>query len=135
MRGRLGPRRDDTREISVLNRYIRWPVHGDPEYEADPRHAQLIIESLELNQSKEVNSPIGKRDVNNDGELDSALVTTFRSLTMRGSYLAHDRYDLQHAVKELATEMKTSTNEGWTRLKRMGRYLRGAPCCVQRYRR
>ena len=112
MRRRLGPRRDDTREIRVLNRYIRWPVHGDPEYEADPRHAQLIIESLELNQSKEVNSPIVKRDTNNDGELDSALVTTFRSLTMRGAYLAQDRYDLQHATKELATEMKTPTDEG-----------------------
>ena len=61
MRRRFGPRRDGTREIRVLNRYIRWPVHGDPEYEADPRHAQLIISDLELNQSKEVNSPIVKR--------------------------------------------------------------------------
>ena len=54
---------------------------------------------------------------------------------MRGAYLAQDRYDLQHAAKELATEMKTPTNEGWTRLKRMGRYLKGAPMCVQKYKR
>ena len=54
---------------------------------------------------------------------------------MRGAYLAQDRYDLQHATKELATEMKTPTNEGWTRLKRMGRYLKGAPRCVQKYKR
>ena len=87
MRGRIGPRRDDSREIRVLNRYIRWPEQGDPEYEADPRHAQLLIENLELEQSKEVISPIIKRDLTNDGGLKSALVTTFRSLTMRGSYL------------------------------------------------
>ena len=36
MRGRLGPRDSDTREIRVLNRYIRWPAHGDPEHGADP---------------------------------------------------------------------------------------------------
>ena len=43
MRGRLGSRPGDTREIRVLNRYIRWSMGGDPEYEADPRHAQLLI--------------------------------------------------------------------------------------------
>ena len=96
MRGRPGPRPGDTREIRVLNRYIRWPQGGDPEYEADPRHAQLILKSLELEQSKEVNSPIVKRDMLNDGELLSALVTIYRSLTMRGAYLAQGRYDLQH---------------------------------------
>ena len=82
-----------------------------------------------------MNSPIVKRDISNNGELRSALVTTFRSLTMRGAYLAQDRYDLQHATKELATGMKTPTDEGWTRLKRLGRYLKGAPRCVQRYKR
>ena len=42
MRGRLGPRPKDSRECRVLNRYIRWPVGQEPEYEADPRHAQVI---------------------------------------------------------------------------------------------
>ena len=80
-------------------------------------------------------SPIVKRDLHNDGELPSAQVTTYRSLTMRGTYLAQGRHDIQHTTKELATEMKTPTNEGWMRLKRMGRYLKGAPRCVQRNRR
>ena len=74
MRGRLGPRRNHTREIRVLSRYVRWPESGDLEHEADPRHAQLIMKQLELNQAKEVNSPVVKRDLNNDGELKSALV-------------------------------------------------------------
>ena len=85
MEGRLGPRRDDTREIYALSWYIRWPEHGDPEYEADPRHA------LEIQQSKEVNSPLVKRDMTNDGELKSALVPTIQSFTMRGAYLAQER--------------------------------------------
>ena len=41
-KGRLGPRSTDQREIKVLNRYMRWSEGGDPEYEADPRHAQVI---------------------------------------------------------------------------------------------
>ena len=74
---------------------------GDPEYDADPRHAQLILRNLILSESKKVGSPIVKRDLHNDGELPSAQVTTYRSLTMRGAYLAQDGYDVQHVTKEL----------------------------------
>ena len=135
MRGRLGPRRNDTHEVRVLNRYIKWPENGDPQYEADPRHAQLIIKSLNLEGGNIVTSPIVKRDMSNMSELPSAQVTTYRSLTMRGAYLAQDRYDIQHSTKELATEMKTPTNEGMVRLKRLARYLKGAPRVVQTIKR
>ena len=67
-------------------------------------------------------SLVVKRDLHNDGKLKGESVRTFRSLTMRGSYLEQDRYDLQHAIKELATEMKNPTNEGMVSLKRV------APC-------
>ena len=52
-----------------------------------------------------LNSGTATNHSSNDGELKGALVTTFRSLTVRGAYLAQDRYDLQHATKELATEI------------------------------
>ena len=80
-------------------------------------------------------SPVVKRDLHNDGELKGKDCTIFRSLTMRGSYLGQDRYDLQHAIKELATEMKTPTNDGMVSLKRPARYLKGKPRVVQMYRR
>ena len=107
-----------------MNRYIRWPVGDDPEYEADPRHAQII--------PKEVNSPIVKRDLHIDGDLPSAQVTTYRSFTRRGAYLAQDRYDIQHATKALATDMKSPTHEVLVRLKRLARYLKATPRVVQR---
>ena len=124
MRGRMGPRSKDSRECRVLNRYIRWPEGRDPEYEADPRHAQLISKTLGLS-SKEVTSPVVKRDLRNDGELKGEAIRTFRSVAMRGSYLGQDRYDLQLATKELATGMKTPTDEDMVSLKRLGRYLNG----------
>ena len=68
-------------------------------------------------------SPIVKYDVHNDGELKGADVKKYRSLTMTAAYLSMDRYDIQHTAKELATEMKTPTNEGMVRLKRLARYL------------
>ena len=50
-------------------------------------------------------SPVVERDLHNDGELKGEAVRTFRSLTMRVSYLGQDRYDLQFAIKDLATGM------------------------------
>ena len=76
-----------------------------------------------LENAKEVTSPVVKRSLHNDGELKGADVRTYRSLTMRGSYLGQDRYDIQHGVKELATGMKTPTDEDMVSLKRLGRYF------------
>ena len=53
MRGRLGPRSKDSRECRVLNRYICWPEGKEPEYEADPRHAQLISRTLGFEGGKD----------------------------------------------------------------------------------
>ena len=46
-----------------------------------------------------------------------------------------DKYDIQHTATELATEMKTPTKEGMVRLKRLARYLNGAPRVVQKFKR
>ena len=35
-------------KAKVLNRYMRWPVGGGIEYEADPRHAQVIAKEFYL---------------------------------------------------------------------------------------
>ena len=45
--GRLGPGPEDTKELTVLNRVIRW-VDGGVEYEADPRQAERLLEGLGL---------------------------------------------------------------------------------------
>ena len=43
MAGVLGPELELSKEIKILNRFIRWC--GDKlEYEADSRHAEIIIE-------------------------------------------------------------------------------------------
>ena len=56
---------------------MRWPVGGDIEYEADPRHAQVIARELNLEGGKSVTSPIVKYDLHNDGELRGADVKKY----------------------------------------------------------
>ena len=48
----LGAGRDDAKEVRILNRYVRWNSGGNNwiEYEPDPRHAELIVNSLSLVQ-------------------------------------------------------------------------------------
>ena len=46
-RGRLGPEDKDEKAIRILNRVVTWTTEGI-EYEADQRHAEIIIEHLGL---------------------------------------------------------------------------------------
>ena len=46
-RGRLGPTDQDDKEIRILNRIITWTEEGIL-YEADQRHAEIIIREMNL---------------------------------------------------------------------------------------
>ncbi len=50
-RGRLGDGQTDVQDIRILNRVVRWTNNG-LEYEADQRHAEIIIEAMGLEGAK-----------------------------------------------------------------------------------
>ena len=54
----LGPTAEDTKQVKVLNRIPTWTCI---EYEADPRHAGLVVKELKLTESKGVVRP-GTKD-------------------------------------------------------------------------
>ena len=54
--GRIGPGRDDGRELKVLNRIVRWGPEG-LEYEADPRQGERLVADLGLTGAKTVGTP------------------------------------------------------------------------------
>ena len=56
MRGRLGVEAHDTKEIRLLNRIIRITDQGLL-YEADPRHAELLMKAMNLEQCRHVATP------------------------------------------------------------------------------
>ena len=64
VRAILGAGRDDAKEVRILNRYVRWKSDGGKnwmEYEPDPRHAELIVKSLNLESAKGVTTPSVKK--------------------------------------------------------------------------
>ena len=119
-------------EVRILNRLVRWvkPPYGSGaerlDYEADPRHAELLVHQLGLScSSKGVSTPGEKSKPSVDfGTLlgrDEHIL--YRSATMRLCYLALDRPDLQFSSKELARWMQRPTVGDFEGLKRAARYL------------
>ena len=57
------PHEGQLQELRILNRVITWTDRGIT-YEADPRHAELLIQELQLDGAKGVTTPGSKDDVN-----------------------------------------------------------------------
>ena len=139
MKGRIGPGKGDGKVVRVLNRMIEWTDTGI-RYEADQRHAEIIIAELGLVEgSKGVSTPgvtTTQKEVGEDEEeLNEELRRAYRGLVARANYLAQDRADIQFAVKELSRGMSKPTEGNWKALKRLGRYLLGRTRCVILYMR
>ena len=132
--GRLGPSPKDSKELTILNRVIRWTDQGI-EYEADPRQAERLLEGLGLdNGCKAVATPGLKMEIEalkNDKSLED--LTGFRALAARANYLAQDRIDLQFAAKEVCRFMSAPTEASDGALKRLGRYLLGHKRMIYTY--
>ncbi len=127
----LGPEPHDDKSVRILNRIVTWSER-DIMYEPDQRHVEIVIKALGLEKGKSVVTPGEnvKADPDLDKPLESATSTLYRSLTMRLSYLAQDRPDIQYSCKELAKGMSSPTEGDWQKLKRLGRYLVGKPRVV-----
>ena len=130
----LGLGEGEAREGNILNRVIRVD-HEGWHYEADQRHAEIIVSALGLENAKAVVTP-GEDEKpweheENQTALTLAEASTYRALVARCNYLAMDRADLQYAVKELCKAMSNPTIGDKKALKRVGRYLIGRPRMVQ----
>ena len=138
-RGRLGPGSDDDKSIRILNRIAEWR-EDSIRYEADQRHAELIVKHLGLGggNAKAVTTPGQKRTKEEEGdeeELASAEATKYRALTARAMFLAQDRTDIGFAVKELSRRMSKPRKMDMKELKRLGRYLIGKERMILEFKR
>ena len=138
VRAVLGAGRDDAKEVRILNRYVRWNSDGGRnwiEYEPDPRHAKLIVKSLNLESAKGVTTPSVKKRLEEVlttfPQLNALQTKQYRSVVMRAAYLSQDRPDLSYSTKELARDTQKPTEQSMTNLKRLGRYLKKRPRLVQ----
>ena len=120
---------------------LRWESAGIV-YEPDQRHAEMVIREFGLEAASSVLTPgtRAERDVasapsgipsvilEDEPELMSAEDSTrFRGFAARCNYLAQDRADIKFACKEASRRMAKPRCEDWQLLKRIARYLAGAP--------
>ena len=131
VRATLGPENSDDKSVRILSRIVSWNEQGI-QYEPDQRHVETVIKTLGLEKGKSVVTPGAKDklDTDSDKAIEGAQATLYRSLTMRLSYLAQDRPDIQFSCKELAKGMSSPTEGDWLKLKRLGRYLIDKPRVV-----
>ena len=132
MRGILGPEKHDAKEVSVLNRVIRWERDGIT-VEADPKHVEKMLDDMDMTGCNESAVP-GVKDKPMEG--DETLLSVddakaFRSVVARANYLAQDRPDIRFACKELCREMSKPSVGAQRALKKLCRYLKGHPAIVQ----
>ena len=132
----LGLREDEVKEERILNRVIRVTSQGW-EMEADQRHADIMIEQLNLKEAKGVSSP-GEEEKRWEEEdnrqlLEGAEARHYRELAARANYLAQDRIDIQFATKEICRGMCNPTRGDLKKLRRLTRYLITVPRVVMRY--
>ena len=121
-------RSQDTEQNCVMGQTFIRIGRERIEYEADPRHAELIIHQVGLsNSSRSVSTPTekSKPGVELTSLLNSADHTLYRPATMRLCYLALDRPHLQFPSKELARWMQAPTVGHLEMLTRVARYLIG----------
>ena len=127
----------EVKEARILNRIIRVTPRGW-EYEADQRHADLIIQETGAFNKGTLSHPGGEKktleEEADSKEMVGAESTRFRAVAARANYLSADRPDIQYSVKEVCRRMAKPVEGDWQKLIRLGRYLKGAPRCVLEYR-
>ena len=119
----VGMRSDEAKEERILNRIIRVTAHGW-EMEADQRHADILIEQMNLRNAKGVSSP-GEEEKRWEEEDNRVLLQgvearQYRELAARANYLAQDRIDIQFATKEICRGMCSPTWEAGDWVYRFG---------------
>ena len=101
---RLGPGPDDAKELTVLNRVLRYTPDGF-EYEADPRQTDKLLEGLNLDRNCNGAATPGLKplieQLTKGEQLPTEGHTEFRGLAARANYFPADRIDLQDSAKEI----------------------------------
>lgn len=131
---RLGP--GAGREGRYLKRLLGWP-EGGYSWEADPIHAQRMIEDLEMQDAKPASTPgskdAGKGENNLEDQLDAHRAAQLARNGGRGLFLVTDRPGSQYSVKNIMREVKCLTELAWLRLTRFVRWLIECPQVIWWY--
>ncbi len=103
--------------MRVLNR-IATVASGGLEYEADQRHAEILMKDVGIDEgSKGAIAPGSNRAGGQDGKGDKND-SRFRATDARGNHLVQDRMDTQSAAKETSSFTSKPEEQDWLAAKR-----------------
>jgi hypothetical protein len=125
-----------SKEAKYLNRTITW-TEGGLLIEGDTKHVITLLKEWGMEQCKGLSTPMGRdeaSDVNRDSSTNEVLsdtgATRYRRAAARVNYMAQDRPDLSVPSRILSQGMSTPTVNDETKLKRVLRYLKSHPRCI-----
>ena len=119
------------KSINALNRRICWRETGIL-YQHDPRHVDVLVESLGLEKGNTVKTPrVDDAKDENPVRLDPDQASKYRSHVARCLFLSQDRAVMTFAVNELCQRLTDCLQHSFSRLKRLVRYLKGVRQWIQ----
>ena len=127
----LGPEKECSQEVAYLGRLIRWTSDGVT-IEGDRKHVDNLLKLLGMKECNTVSTPMiasegGKSEEDDNELLDAVNAKKYRGGTALILYMSQDRCDLTAAACHLARRMASPGRRDVERLKRVARYLKGAP--------
>ncbi len=127
-RGRLGSGSEDAKELTLLNRVVRWVDGKGIEVEADPRQAERLVAQLGLIGANPLSTPGVKptvQELESDDLIYDERGHVYQSGSARGNYMGLDCPETQYAIKECCRWMSAPTELALKSLKRVGRFVEG----------
>ena len=130
----MGPEKHLSKDVKILNGTLRWTQVGI-EYEADLKHAGLVVKETETANMKKRKTPgiTVASDALEKAQEDKSFEeqTKFRSVAARMNFLATDRADLQFSSKDLRQKMASLDKSDWDKVGRIARYSMHRPRAAQ----
>ena len=111
-----------------LGRVIERTARGYS-VEANPKYIRNVINVLGLEEAKPVMTPSVKRTPTTESlvELEGERRAMYRTVVGKLLYMCQERADIMYSVKETARKITCPTESDEMNLKRIVRYLKGAP--------
>ncbi|CAK0869006.1 unnamed protein product [Prorocentrum cordatum] len=123
---RVGPAAED--KGLVLRRLLLWSPNGFMLL-PDPKHFENLSTLLDLKGAKPSPTPASRATGKNARDALEGLKRAEKAIYRRGTgicmYIGPDRFDIQFAVKQLASDIGHPTRLSMMRLRRLARYLAG----------